>query len=147
MYVLEESIDIDASPADVWAVLSDLPAWRDWQGFIKHESGEATVGASLDVTLEPPGGRKVRFTPVVTVATPDRELTWHTRMMAGLFDARHSFLIQTDDSGRTRFVQREEFRGGFTWLLRAMGELTKGAAGFRYFNTGLKARVESAQPT
>ena len=145
MYVLEESVEINASPAEVWMVLSDLTAWKNWQKFITHEGGTASVGASLDVTLEPPGGRKVRFTPVVTVFAPEREITWRTRMMAGLFDARHSFLVETGQSGGTRFVQHEEFRGGFTWLLRAMGELGKGAAGFRDFNAGLKAKVESAR--
>lgn len=63
-------------------------------------------------------------------------------MMAGLFDTRHSFRIDQAEAGRVLFVQHEEFRGGLVWVLRAMGELQKGAKGMRQFNEALRRKVE-----
>jgi hypothetical protein len=145
MYVIEETIQIQAPPGGVWAVLSDLGAWSEWQDFIMHSGGEARQGATLDVALAPPGGRRVQFKPEVITAEPGRELAWHNRMMGGLFDFRHHFVIGPAGEGASKFTQREEFRGGMVWLLRAMGELGKARPGFHRFNAGLKERVEKGR--
>jgi hypothetical protein len=143
VFVIEEEIEIAAAPAQVWATLADLDRWGEWQQFIIHNGGKAEPGSVLKVTLTPPGGRKVTFSPAVKIADEGKELAWHNRMMAGLFDTRHFFTLTPAGDGKTRFVQREEFRGGLVWLFRMMGELDKGREGFRQFSAALKKRVEA----
>ena len=43
-YTLEASIQIEATPAQVWAVLTDTAAYPDWNPFIIRSSGTVRVG-------------------------------------------------------------------------------------------------------
>ena len=67
---LATTIDIDATPEDVWAVLSDLPSYPSWNPFIREASGQLAAGERLDVTMQPDGGRAMRFRPTVLEAEP-----------------------------------------------------------------------------
>lgn len=139
---IEPSIDIDASPDDVWHVLTDLPAYPDWNPFIREASGDVAVGARLRVHIVPPGGRAMTFKPVVTAATPRREFAWLGRLLVrGLFDGAHQFLITDLGGGRSRLLQQETFTGIAVPLLRRA--LTATANGFDEMNHALKARCEA----
>ena len=142
MYAIEDSVEILATPAAVWRVLEDPHGWSAWRSFVSHDGGTLKTGETLSVTLSPPGGLTVTFDPVTTEVEPEKEISWRNRMMAGLFDTRHSFRIDQAEAGRVLFVQHEEFRGGLVWVLRAMGELQKGAKGMRQFNEALRRKVE-----
>jgi hypothetical protein len=108
---LTASIDIDAGPDEVWAVLADLPAYREWNPFIVSSSGELRPGATLRNTMRDVTG-ETTFTPTVLVVNPGRELRWLGSVgPGGIFDGEHSFLIEPLGPGRVRLVQREEFRG------------------------------------
>ena len=92
---VETSIDIDAAPEAVWAVLSDLPSYPRWNPFIREASGTLAAGERLDLTMQPEGGRAMRFRPTVLEAQPGRELRWLGRLVApGVFDGEHRFAIE-----------------------------------------------------
>lgn len=92
MKELQTEIEIDATPARVWQVLTDFDAYPDWNPFIRGISGEAQPGARLEVRIEPPGGRAMTFKPTVLQAEPGRELRWLGRFLApsSLCSARRS---------------------------------------------------------
>ena len=69
---LHTEIAIEATPERVWDILTDFAAYPAWNPFIPHISGPATVGSHLDVQLQPPGGRGMRFRPAVLAAAPPR---------------------------------------------------------------------------
>ncbi|WP_290651544.1 SRPBCC domain-containing protein [Aquisalimonas sp.] len=138
-------IHIQADPLAVWAVLLDFRAYPEWNPFIRSISGEADTGARLDVTIEPPGLRPMRFRPQVLRAMPARELSWLGRLgVPGLFDGEHRFMLEADEErGGTRLLHREKFSG---ILLPLMWWLTARATrrGFEAMNQALKYRVEQA---
>ena len=138
---LETSIDIGATPAQVWGVLTDLHAYREWNPFIVSANGTVAVGEELENRLEPPGGRPMTFRPTVTAVDPDRTFEWLGRLgLPGLFDGRHRFdLVPT--SGGTRLLHTEDFNGV---LVRLMRKSLDGPtlAGFNAMNRALKHRVE-----
>src|SRR4030095_641143 len=98
------AIDIDAPADAIWRVLVDFPAYPEWNPFILRITGEAKVGARLEITAQPayrectpstprtpgearvgarleitpqPANRKpMTFRPTVRVADPGRELRW-----------------------------------------------------------------------
>lgn len=40
MRIIEREIDIDATPAQVWAVLTDFPEHKNWNPFITDITGQ-----------------------------------------------------------------------------------------------------------
>jgi hypothetical protein len=73
---IETTVEIDAPPAAVWQVLTDFPAYGDWNPFIRSIEGTVQEGERLTVRLEPPGGKGMTITPTVLAVQPDRELSW-----------------------------------------------------------------------
>ena len=139
---IERTIEIDATPERVWAVLTDFPAHREWNPFIRQISGKVAVGERLHVQIEPRGGRAMKFKPTVTVATLERELAWLGSLgMRGVFDGAHSFVLKRLGDGRTSVTQAETFRGALVPLFGS--GLEKTANGFDEMNRALKERCEA----
>ena len=144
MRVLEKTIEIDATPDEVWAVLTDFDDYSDWNPFVTSISGPAEKGARLAAVLAPPGGRAITMKPTVRVAEADRRFAWLGHLgVPGIFDGAHEFLIEPGADGttvftRTRYVPR-----------RARAVRGRGAdedrAGFDLMNQALKDRVEAAE--
>jgi|SRR5947208_12619147 len=141
MRELRREIDIEASPAAVWAVLADTLSYAEWNPFIPRLAGELRAGAKLEVRIEPPGGRAMTFKPTVLAVEPERELRWLGRLLVpGLFDGEHILRIEHLDQARSRFTQAERFSGILVGLFK--GTLDKTELGFEQMNAALKTRAE-----
>lgn len=139
---LHTEIEINATPETVWAVLTDLPAYPDWNPFITSAEGELVAGARLVNRLEPPGGKPMTFKPTVTEVDEQRVVEWLGRLgVPGVFDGRHRFeLVPTGD--HTRVIHTEHFRGVLVPFLKKSLD-TNAAAGFEAMNAALKDRAEA----
>ncbi|GGS72248.1 hypothetical protein GCM10010156_33880 [Planobispora rosea] len=136
---IRTDIEIDASPEQVWRVLTDFAAYPQWNPFIVSAQGEPRAGATLTNRLAGNGG-EMTFTPTVLAATPGRELRWIGRfVMPGVVDGEHYFLIEDLGGGRSRLVQGETFTGA---LVPFVGKTLDVADGFAAMNAALKARAE-----
>jgi hypothetical protein len=146
MLEIRTEIEIDAPPRRVWSELADVSAHQHWNPFITRFAGELREGARLAVTIHPPGGKAMSFSPIVLTVQPDRELRWRGRVLfPGVFDGEHYFRIKPLESGRrSRFVHGERFSGVLVPFLK--GRL-QGATrqGFVAMNEALKRRVEAAR--
>jgi hypothetical protein len=110
-YTLQASIKINATPQRVWAVLTDLAAYQDWNPFIVSSSGRLQVGATLTNHMHDATG-DTTFTPTVLVVEPGRELRWIGKVgPGGIFDGEHTFTITQIRPGLVLFTQREDFTG------------------------------------
>ena len=108
---LQASVEIDATPAQVWAVLTDLSRYPDWNPFIVSSHGQLAVGATLTNRMHDATG-DTTFTPTVEVVEPGRELRWIGRVgPGGIFDGEHTFTIEQIRPGVVLFTQREDFTG------------------------------------
>jgi hypothetical protein len=140
---ISHTIEIAASPAEVWAVVSDTAAFPTWNPFIRKLEGKLQTGAKLSVTIEPPGRRSTNFRPTVLAAQPGRELRWLGRILIpGVFDGEHSLVLEPTATGGTRFTQGERFSGILVRLFSANLDSTE--VGFKQMNEALKARAEGA---
>jgi hypothetical protein len=143
MRVLEKTIEIDATPDEVWAVLTDFDGYADWNPFVTSISGPLEKGARLAVILAPPGGRAITMKPTVRAAAASRRFAWLGHLgVPGIFDGAHEFLIEPGRNGTTVFTQRETFRGALVPFVG--GVLKKTEAGFDLMNQALKDRAEAA---
>jgi hypothetical protein len=120
-FVLHTEIDIDASPEQVWKVLTDRQAYPDWNPFIISSTGELKVGDTITNVLRDTKGGETKFTPKLLAVTPNVELRWIGRIPpAAIFDGEHSFRLTALPDGRTRLVQEEKFTGAAVPFTRSM---------------------------
>ena len=142
MKELSTEIEFDGTPDEVWAVLADLPAYAEWNPFMKKIRGEPKVGAKLEVRMEPEGERAMTFRPTVLTAEPGRELKWLGHLLVpGIFDGEHRWLIEETGPGKVRFTQSERFGGILVPLLWKKLRDGGTAKGFRAMNEALARRV------
>ncbi len=141
-FTLSSSIIINATPSEVWQVLTDFASYPSWNPFIKQLTGEVAVGETIQVTLHPPGGSPMTFKPKVLAFDALREFRWLGKLwVKRLFDGEHRFLLQDNGDGTTTFHHSEQFSGILVPLLQKMLD-TKTRAGFEQMNEALKNRVE-----
>ena len=142
MKELRTEIEIDASVEAIWEVLMDFEAFPAWNPFIQSISGKATEGSCLNVRIVPPGGQAMTFRPTVTHVRVGRELRWLGHLgMPGLLEGEHIFELEALAEERTKFVQRECFRGLLLPLFwKTLNSKTR--QGFEQMNQSLKQRVE-----
>ncbi len=140
---LHTEVTIDAPPAVVWSVLTDLDRYPEWNPFIVESTGVLALGERLTNRLQPPGGKPMTFRPTVTAFEPHLTFEWLGRLgLPGVFDGRHRFELRETPSGGTVVTHTEHFRGVLVRFLRSSLD-TSTKAGFEAMNAALKARAES----
>ena len=140
---LHTEIDIDATPAEVWQVLTDLEGWADWNPFITSSIGTPEVGETLVNRMEPPGGKAITFKPKVTVVEDTKTFEWLGKLgFSGVFDGRHRFEVEASPTG-TRFVQSETLDGMLVRVMRKSLD-TKTTSGFIQIQHRLEREVEGS---
>ncbi len=140
---LRSEVEIDASPANVYGVLTDFARYEQWNPYLTSVRGQLAQGQKLKVELSLPEGSTYELEPLVTRVIEGEELRWVGRVWSSAFllQAEHSFSLSELRPGVTRVVQRQDFSG---FLLRFAGNaLTLAARGSIYLNLALKKRVES----
>ncbi len=143
MKELRSEITIDAPAEAIWATLTNLASFQEWNPFMRRASGDVAVGKKLNVYLKPPGGMGMSFKPSVVKVEQNREFRWLGHfLMPGIFDGEHIFEIEPDGDANCRFVQREEFRGVLATLMLLMVRKST-ERGFNEMNQALKARAEA----
>jgi hypothetical protein len=138
-------VDIDATPERVWQVLTDLPAYAEWNPFITEAEGAFVVGERLSVSA-PTVNSFVPATlrPTVVEVVPYRRLRLWSRLdrfaVPGLFHVELTWTISEHDGG-VRLWQQDEFGGLLAPLLfRSLNRHRLQA--FNEMNAALKRRVE-----
>ena len=130
---------IDAAPAAVWAVLTDLARYREWNPLFPDASGHLTAGGRITLRRAPGGGFPATIRPRVTTLAADTELGWESHL-PGLISGRHQFTLKPANGG-TLVLQSETFSG---FLVRFSGRaLDRAEDGCQALNAALKARVET----
>jgi hypothetical protein len=141
MQTLHASIEVDASAEHVWRTITDFASYPDWNPFIVRAEGRLAVGERLHITIAAPGYRPVSFRPRLLDVEPGRRMRWLGRtLLPGLFDGRHSLMVETLGEGRSRFTSHEEVSG---ILLPVLGKVMRQSqAGFEELCRAVKARAE-----
>jgi len=129
---------IAAPPERVWEILTDAPAYAQWDSGVQQVEGTIAPGEKIKVVSEANPGRA--FPVKVTGFEPRRSMVWSGGMPLGLFKGVRTFTLTPEDGG-TRFTMREEYTGPLLPLIwRSMPDL---GPSFEQFAGGLKAKAES----
>lgn len=141
---IKTQITINATPDKVWAVLTDFENYTNWNPFIKSITGKPIVGSQISVSIVPPQGKSMTFSPTVLVFERNREFRWIGRLLfKGVFDGEHKFELIDNGNGATLFNHSETFKGILVGLFKKQLE-TNTRKGFELMNESLKKIVESS---
>ena len=140
MKTVSATTQIAAPPTDVWAILTDLDRYPEWNPLFREASGQIAIGEKITLkSVHPASGRMMTVKPKILVAEPGAELRWASSL-PGIMSGEHSFTLSPADGG-TRLVQSEAFRG---LLVPFAGKtLARAEASFQALNEALKNRAEA----
>ena len=104
--VVETSITIDAPPAEVWRVLTDVARWPEWNEYIGSATleGPLAAGSTIMWTV---GAMNIRSR--LTAVDPERGLDWDG--LDGDTRGLHSWRLVPEGEG-TRVTNVESLSGG-----------------------------------
>jgi len=140
MKIFSTSIDIDAPPERVWAIMSDVERWHEWTASItsiqRADAGPLAVGSKATV-------RQPKLPPAkwqVTELDPQTGFVWVSTGPGVHVTGRH--IIERTSSG-SRITLAVEYRGALGAVLAWM----TGSLNDRYIAieaAGLKRRSEDS---
>jgi hypothetical protein len=138
MKEIRTEIDIQATPAKVWLILTALDKYPEWNPFLHHAIGKAEMGGKVDVVFKY-GSKDMTLHCVVTRFEPGRELSWRYHIgLPFLYHGEHIFTIEKKGNDKVHFVDREVFTG----LLVPFLVNEKDRSGFEAMDKALKIEAE-----
>lgn len=140
MKEIRTEIDINASPARVWQILTDFASYPQWNPFIRRIEGEPAEGAKLRIYITTPAGVNREYSPKVTRLAAEQELRWLGKM-PGLLSGEHIFAMEPVGEKSVHLVHREVF-GGLLASFFGSSLDNDVKKGFEEMNSALKQRAE-----
>ena len=118
----EASATIDATPDEIWSVLTDGASYTSWDSAVTRLEGTIAPAEKLKVYSE---ANPTRGFPVkVTAFEPSSRMEWTGGMPLGLFKGVRTFTLTPAPNGSTTFRVREEYTGPMLSLIwRSMPDL------------------------
>jgi uncharacterized protein YndB with AHSA1/START domain len=90
---------IDASPATVWAILTDGEKYKEWNPEIVGVDGRIVLGAQITARVRL-GDGAIRAVPqLVTALVPPSRMEWTGGMPFGLFVGKRTYTLTPRDHG------------------------------------------------
>jgi hypothetical protein len=132
------STTIQASPETIWAILTNAPAYPEWNPVADRIEGRIALGEKVTAYTKLRPGQA--FPATVTEFVPGRKMVWTGGMPLGLFKGVRTFTLEPQGNGATRFTLREVFSGPLLPLIgRSLPDMNEP---FQQFTAGLKRRAE-----
>jgi hypothetical protein len=142
---VETSIDLQATPREAWAVLTDFPAYATWNPYLKEVQGRAEVGQPLTLKFFFPGQEPRVLQLTVQEAMPGQELrlqgSW---WLVRLLDGEEYYLLETQGlpPGTVRLRHGVRVSGLLVpWVRQDMERYVR--RGLEEMNEAFKKRVEA----
>lgn len=129
-------IHVDAPPAQVWAVLMNTAAYRDWNPVLVLLEGKLREGQT--VTYEYRQGDKTYVMDAGVIRVTPEHLLNQSGGPFGILTFDHRYLLEPSEGG-TRVTIHEDYRGigVHFWDPSPVGKA------YEKLNAALKARVDS----
>ena len=121
---------IEASPDEVWAVITDAASYGDWNSVIIEAKGTYGQNATIENLVVENDGSQAWITSKVELFDPPRHLNQFGGYL-GIITFDHHYILQPVDGG-TRVIQREDYTGLYVhfwdaeWLNDGYGRVNQG---------------------
>ncbi len=138
---IRTEIKINAPAEKVWQILTDFESFPRWNPFVVRVLGLPKAGEVLNIEVQLPESRRLKFTPVVLKAEPNKELRWVGSVPTGAFRGEHFYQLESLGENKVRFIHGEHFSG---WMVRLIWIMVGKATekGYLIMNEALKKEAE-----
>lgn len=139
----EHEIEIDASAATVWEVLTDFDAYREWNPFARSARCDLRPGGAIDMEVALIGRRTFRQREFVNAVEPGEGFSYSMKPApGGLLRSRRDQQVVDLGQGRSRYTSRFEIVGPLSPVVAGLlGRALR--RGFDANVAALKERAES----
>jgi hypothetical protein len=146
MKTIRSEIIIAASADEVWSVLAAFHLYPEWNPFIRKVRGKIAVAERLWFKARIDGLPAIFFRATIWQLVPPVKLGWYAIFLKGIFEASHYFEIEELASGKSRFINTEEFSGLFSGAVLFLLE-SRFRKRYQMMDEALKERVEAVAIT
>jgi len=142
-YEVKTEIVINATPARVWAILTDFPRYPEWNPFVLQVEGSVYQNAAIRYRFEMPRGIRIWTPATVLRYEPERELRFSANFMtASIFRGDHYFAIEPAGEAGSLF-HHGEIVSGLLFPAVQLVLQNLGLPMFHALNGALKQRAEA----
>lgn len=129
---------ISAAPDEIWALLTNAPAYPDWNPSVVGIEGTIAPGEAIKLTST--FNPKRPFSLEVTEFEEPKRMVWEGGMPLGLFTGVRTFTLTPQADESTEFSMVEVYSGLMEPLIsKSIPDLTDS---FEQFADGLKSAAE-----
>ena len=129
---------IRAAPEAVWALITDGPAYPEWNPAVLTLSGKIADGERIELVSIVNPDRKFQLN--VGSVEPPRSMVWWDGMPLGLFKGVRTFVISPTGDSACEFHMEEVYSGLLAPLItRSIPDMTES---FEVFGDAVKAEAE-----
>ena len=139
---IEHRIGVQRPKEEIWAVLSDLDAWKDWNPMYTQASGKLLVSAPLHL-VEKVGERSETLDVTIAEWVVNQQVIWVRRTHGGLVRQVRYIEIEPLTDTACIFANGTLFEGRFAHWLVPKGRQRVLRNAYRGFCEAMKARVEA----
>lgn len=139
-------IEVNASPHEVWTVLTDWDKLKEWSSsFIGISTNKLIKGEKfVSYFKNPLTGGVMELEHVCTDYEEGRKFGWSGDIIGNILD-HHIYSLVPTENGNTLFKQEDGLHGTHSKLMNFLAE-HKMLSMYKKFNQELKERVESLYP-
>lgn len=142
-FEIRHEIKIQAPPKDVWKAIIGFNDLHRWNSQLEYLGGEVAPNGKLQLRLSAKGADPYTFNAVVSAFEPEKRFAWLAITgVPRIFDGEHFFELQDLGDGSTLLVNREEYRGLLSPIIKRLPMMQSAPAGFQLMNEELKRYVE-----
>lgn len=135
----EVTVEIGASAATIWRLLTDAARFPSWNTTVTSIEGEIALGNRLTLHVPLAPGRA--FRPRVTAFEQGARMVWSDGM-APMFKGTRTFTLTPKSGGTTVFTMVEEFKGVMLPIIK--GSLPDFRAAFEQYAADLQRAAEAS---
>ena len=140
-FVIDHTVEIQASAETVWEVITDFDAYGEWNPFVVGCRSTLRVGDPIDMNVRLFPGLTQKQRETILEHVPGKRMCYGIPGMAlGALSSRRSHEVYPLDPGRTRYDSHFELSGWFAPVVRMlMGARLQ--AGFEAMTEALARRA------
>lgn len=143
-FEIRKEITINAHPKEVWSVITDFQTYNKWNTQLQYLDGEVKHKGKLHLRLSVSGAEPYEFKPIISTWEVNKKFAWKAKTgLPRIFDGEHFFELKKLEEDKTLVINREEYRGVFSLIMKNMPMMKEAPKGFEQMNLELKNYIEN----